>query len=74
MKDRYEMSYKDLSEQYGISKSEAYYICNPDAEKRKKVHNAKNSSKFYDTDKHTVHKRDSRNKKRSINLLFKKAS
>lgn len=35
MKDLYDMSYKQLGERYGISKSEAYYICNPAAAERK---------------------------------------
>lgn len=29
MKDTYDMSYRVLGLRYGISKSEAYYICNP---------------------------------------------
>mgnify|MGYP000325991088 CR=1 FL=1 len=70
MKDRYDLSYKALSEQYGISKTEAYYVCNPEAEARKKVHNAKNSSRFYDTEKHREHKASSRAKKRSLVKQF----
>jgi hypothetical protein len=70
MKDRYDITYRSLADQYSISVGRAYEICNPESERRKKLHNAKNSSKFYDTEKHREHKASSREKKRSLIKQF----
>lgn len=72
MKETYDMSYRALAKQYGISKSQAQYICVPESMENKNRHNANNSSRYYNKDKSRVFISNNRGKKRQLNKLFAK--
>lgn len=71
MKETYDISYADLARQYNISKSTAYYICNPGAAEKKVAHWLKVHKKYYQKEKAVAASIKSRKK---IRLLVEKFS
>ena len=68
------MSYKELADYYTISKSGAYYICNPGAAEKKVEKWKRAAPQYRDSKRNVAAATKSRNKTRSILDQFKKAS
>lgn len=70
IRDRYKISYKKLADHYSISTTQAFYICNPEAERRKNIKGCKEAKKFYNKDAHRERRARCRGRKKQINMIF----
>jgi len=67
-------SYASLARQYNISKSAAYYVCNPGAAEKKNEKWLKVAKRYYKKEKAVASAIKSRNKAKCIEHIFKLAS
>lgn len=74
MREAYDMSYQELANYYNISKSSAYFICNPAAEYKKNARRSQLNKRYYKKEINVAAVTKSRNKLKQINNKLKKAS
>lgn len=71
MGETYDMSYKQLADYYGISKSAAYYICNPGAAQKKNEKWLREHKRYYKSKNAVESATKSRRKTKNLKEHFK---
>ncbi len=71
MREKYDMSYRELARYYNISVSLAFFICNPAAEYKKNARRSQLNKRYYKKEKAVAAVTKSRDKIKSINKMKK---